>query len=69
MFVFDTDHLGILQRQTALQFGVLMGRISQYPESSFFVTIVSFHEQILGWNAYQKTCLESCVVTPSSKGY
>src|SRR3954468_14844500 len=52
MFVLDTDHLGILQRQTAPQFGVLMRRISQYQEASFFVTIVSFHEQILGWNAY-----------------
>jgi tRNA(fMet)-specific endonuclease VapC len=51
MFVLDTDHLGILQRQTGLQFGVLMRRISQYPEAGFFVTIVSFHEQILGWNA------------------
>jgi tRNA(fMet)-specific endonuclease VapC len=52
MFVLDTDHLGILQRQPAPQFGVLMHKISQYPETSFFVTIVSFHEQILGWNAY-----------------
>jgi tRNA(fMet)-specific endonuclease VapC len=52
MFVLDTDHLGILQRQTAPQFGNLMRRISQYPEASFFVTIVSFHEQVLGWNAY-----------------
>jgi tRNA(fMet)-specific endonuclease VapC len=52
MFVLDTDHLGILQRQTAPQFGNLMRRISQYPEASFFVTIVSFHEQVLGWNTY-----------------
>ena len=52
MFVLDTDHLGILQRQTAPQSGNLMRRISQYPEGNFFVTIVSFHEQVLGWNAY-----------------
>jgi tRNA(fMet)-specific endonuclease VapC len=52
MFVLDTDHLGILQRQTAPQFGVLTQRIAQHPETSFFVTIVSFHEQILGWNTY-----------------
>ena len=52
MFVLDTDHVGILQRQAAPQFGNLMRRISQYPEASFFVTIVSFHEQVLGWNAY-----------------
>lgn len=52
MFVLDTDHLGISQRQTQPHFGVLMRRIAQYSEASFFVTIISFHEQILGWNAY-----------------
>jgi hypothetical protein len=40
MFVLDTDHLGILERQTAPQFGVLMRRISQQPEANFFVTII-----------------------------
>jgi tRNA(fMet)-specific endonuclease VapC len=52
MFVLDTDHLAILQRQSAPQFGVLAHKIAQYSETSFFVTIVSFHEQILGWSAY-----------------
>jgi hypothetical protein len=36
MFVLDTDHLGVLQRQTSPQFGILMHKISQYPEASFF---------------------------------
>src|SRR5262245_61198215 len=66
MFVLDTDHLGILQRQTAPQFGVLMHRISQYPQTSFFVTIVSFHEQILGWNAYLAQARDSSGVV---RGY
>ena len=52
MFVLDTDHLGILQRQTDPQCGNLTRRILQYPQASFFVTIVSFHEEVLGWNAY-----------------
>ncbi len=52
MFVLDTDHVGILQRQSAPQFGNLIRRISQYAQSDFFVTIVSFHEQVVGWNAY-----------------
>lgn len=52
MYVLDTDHLGILQRQTSPQFENLTRRLSGRPESDFFVTIVSFHEQILGWNAY-----------------
>jgi tRNA(fMet)-specific endonuclease VapC len=52
MFVLDTDHLGILQRQAEPQYGNLMRRILQYPQASFFVTIVSIHEEVLGWNAY-----------------
>jgi tRNA(fMet)-specific endonuclease VapC len=52
MFVLDTDHLGILQRQAEPQYGKLLWRISRYPQASFFVTIVSFHEEVLGWNAY-----------------
>ena len=29
-----------------------MHRVSQFPAADFFVTITSFHEEILGWNAY-----------------
>ncbi len=32
--------------------GNLTRRILQYPQASLFVTIVSFHEEVLGWNAY-----------------
>jgi tRNA(fMet)-specific endonuclease VapC len=52
MFILDTDHLGILQRQTLPHYTNLTRRISQHAESNFFVTIVSFHEQVVGWNAY-----------------
>jgi tRNA(fMet)-specific endonuclease VapC len=30
----------------------LSQRIGQHAQAEFFVSIVSFHEQILGWNAY-----------------
>jgi tRNA(fMet)-specific endonuclease VapC len=66
MFVLDTDHLGILQRQTSSQFAILMQRISRYPETNFFVTIVSFHEQVLGWNAYLARAKDSTGVV---RGY
>ncbi len=52
MFVLDTDHVGILQRQSTPEFANLMSRISQHAQADFFVTIVSFHEQVVGWNAY-----------------
>jgi tRNA(fMet)-specific endonuclease VapC len=29
-----------------------MHRVSRYAATDFFVTITSFHEEILGWNAY-----------------
>jgi tRNA(fMet)-specific endonuclease VapC len=52
MYVVDTDHLGVLQRASDPAYGVLSGRISRHAQADFYVTIVSFHEQILGWNAY-----------------
>lgn len=52
MFILDTDQLGILQQESASQYVNSIRRISQFPETSFFVTVVSFHEQITGWNAY-----------------
>ena len=52
MFILDTDHLGILQRENGSEFVNLRGRLRQYDESQFYVTIISFQEQINGWNAY-----------------
>ena len=52
MFILDTDHIGILQWQSEPEYSRLMQRISRYTATDFFVTITSFHEEILGWNAY-----------------
>jgi tRNA(fMet)-specific endonuclease VapC len=52
MFLFDTDHLGIIQRQTEPEFSRLWTRIDQHPPTAFSTSIVSFHEQLLGWNSY-----------------
>ncbi|MGZ0165877.1 MAG: type II toxin-antitoxin system VapC family toxin, partial [Planctomycetales bacterium] len=52
MFILDTDHLGILQRQRGAEFETLRTRLVQHDESQFFVTVISFQEQIQGWNAY-----------------
>src|SRR5687768_2928358 len=52
MYVLDTDHLGIIQRRTQPEFDRLWARIKQHPQTAFFTTIVSFHEQVLGWNVY-----------------
>ena len=52
MYLLDTDHIGIFQRRTQPEFARLLARIRQRPQTEFFTPIVSFHEQVLGWNAY-----------------
>ncbi len=51
-FLLDTDHISILQRQTGSEYNALTARIAQVPRSDLALCIVSFHEQILGCNAY-----------------
>ncbi|MBM4094099.1 MAG: type II toxin-antitoxin system VapC family toxin [Planctomycetes bacterium] len=52
MFLLDTDHLGILQDRVQPECQRLLARITRFPATAFYVSIVSFHEQIMGWNAY-----------------
>jgi tRNA(fMet)-specific endonuclease VapC len=52
VFVLDTDHLGILQRRSQPEYEHLAHRMREHSLTNFFVTIVSFHEQVTGWNAY-----------------
>lgn len=51
-YLLDTDHLSILQRQTGKDYSNLATRMAQYPLSDFAVSIVTFHEQMLGCHAY-----------------
>ena len=52
MFLLDTDHLGIVQRRSAPEHPTLTRRMRQHSLEGYFVSIVSFHEQVNGWNAY-----------------
>jgi len=52
MYILDTDHLGVLQTESSPQYATLSHRIAQHAQSDFYVSIVSFHEQILGWTSY-----------------
>jgi tRNA(fMet)-specific endonuclease VapC len=52
MYILDSDHLSILQRQQGQEFDHLARRCSTLSPSDFFVTIVSFHEQFIGWTKY-----------------
>ncbi|NOT64200.1 MAG: type II toxin-antitoxin system VapC family toxin [Acidobacteria bacterium] len=51
-YLFDTDHLSILQRQTGPSYVALQARLAQHPQNDFACSIISFHEQVLGCNAY-----------------
>ncbi len=51
-YLLDTDHLSILQRQTGQDYINLAARIATNSPSNFGVSIITFHEQMLGCHAY-----------------
>ena len=51
-FLLDTDHISLLQRQSGREFDNLTRNIGEQPRSEIALSIVSFHEQVLGCNAY-----------------
>jgi tRNA(fMet)-specific endonuclease VapC len=52
MFVLDSDHLSILQRERGVEFENFSRRCSARSATDFYLTIVSFHEQFNGWVKY-----------------
>jgi tRNA(fMet)-specific endonuclease VapC len=52
MFLLDTDHLVILQRQSEPGYNRLREAMSKYSASDFFLAIISFHELMLGANTF-----------------
>ena len=52
MYLLDTDHLGILKRRSGVEFDRLLERITKREQLDFYISIISFHEQIRGWTAY-----------------
>ena len=51
-YLLDTDHLSILQRQSGQDYVKLSNRMADYDVSDFGISIVTFHEQMLGSHAY-----------------
>jgi tRNA(fMet)-specific endonuclease VapC len=52
MYLLDTDHFGILQRTSEPELTRVSARIQRCQPGDVFVSIISFHEQVSGWNAY-----------------
>jgi len=51
-YLLDTDHLSVFQRRTGQAYLNLAARMASCPASDFAVSIVTFHEQLLGTHAY-----------------
>ena len=66
MFILDSDHLSLLQQTSTDEYRRLAIRISAYSAELFFVTIVSFHEQVIGWTAYVARARDSALLV---RGY
>jgi tRNA(fMet)-specific endonuclease VapC len=52
MYLLDTNHVTCWQYANSAEFGLLRTRLEQANELDVFVSIVSFHEEIVGWNKY-----------------
>ncbi len=52
MYLLDTDHISVVQRQSEPEYQRLLARLSAHNPSDFYVPIISFNEQVMGWNAY-----------------
>ena len=51
-YLFDTDHISFLQRRSSSEFSRLTFRISQHPISDFALSVISFHEQVIGAHSF-----------------
>lgn len=47
-YLLDTDHISFLQRGSSSEFRRLTFRMAQNPIADFALSVVSFHEQVLG---------------------
>lgn len=51
-YLLDTDHISFLQRRSSSEFTRLTARIGQCSTTDFALSIVSFHEQVIGAHDY-----------------
>ena len=51
-YLFDTDHISILQKSTGSDYINLSRRMDQIPIADFAISIVTIHEQFLGSHTY-----------------
>jgi len=52
MYLLDTNHVTCWQYANSAEYGLLRKRLEQKSDLDIFVSVVSFHEEIVGWNKY-----------------
>lgn len=52
IFLLDTDHIQFVQRKVGPEYAAISARMSQHSPADFAYSLVSFHEQVLGWHNY-----------------
>ena len=50
-YLLDTDHLSVLQQQSGPAYDALSARVASHPRADLALSIISFHEQVLGCHA------------------
>jgi len=51
-YLLDTDHISVIQQQSGPDYAALASRIASYPRTDLALSVVSFHEQVLGCHTY-----------------
>lgn len=51
-YLLDTDHISFIQRRSGREFAKLTDRIAQNTPTDFVLSVISFHEQILGAHTF-----------------
>jgi tRNA(fMet)-specific endonuclease VapC len=52
VYLLDTDHIGILQWRSGPEFSNLTNRLLNVPPQLVFKSVISFQEQVAGWQKY-----------------
>jgi tRNA(fMet)-specific endonuclease VapC len=52
MYLLDTNHVTCWQYANSAEYELLRTRLERANDLDVFVSIVSFHEEIVGWNKY-----------------
>jgi tRNA(fMet)-specific endonuclease VapC len=51
-YLLDTDHISFLQRRSSVEFSRLTLRMSQHSITDFALSVISFHEQVIGAHSF-----------------